>query len=129
MPQTDDQAIRQLIQTWMSASQAGDTEKVLSLMTEDAVFLVAGQKPFGKDAFKKSSEGMKNAVRFEGTSDIEELQIHCNWAFARARLKVTTVPLQGGTPTHRAGYTLTIFKKEADGQWRLSRDANLLTVE
>ena len=27
----------------------------------------------------------------------------------------------------RAGYTLTLLRKEADGQWRLARDANLLT--
>jgi ketosteroid isomerase-like protein len=27
----------------------------------------------------------------------------------------------------RAGYTLTILRKQANGQWLLSRDANLLT--
>jgi len=29
----------------------------------------------------------------------------------------------------RSGYTLTILRKEADGKWRLARDANLLTEE
>jgi ketosteroid isomerase-like protein len=28
----------------------------------------------------------------------------------------------------RSGYTLTLFRKGADGHWRLARDANLLTV-
>jgi ketosteroid isomerase-like protein len=31
-----------------------------------------------------------------------------------------------GNPIHRSGYTLTILRKEADGKWRLARDANLL---
>jgi ketosteroid isomerase-like protein len=32
----------------------------------------------------------------------------------------------GGKPVRRAGYTLTILRKEPDGRWRLARDANLL---
>ena len=35
----------------------------------------------------------------------------------------------GGEPVRRAGYTLTLLHKEADGQWRLARDANLLTLQ
>ena len=62
----DERAIRQVIETWMQASRDGDTATVLSLMTEDAVFMVPGREPFGK---------------------------------------------------------------EADGRWRLARDANLLTVK
>jgi ketosteroid isomerase-like protein len=38
-------------------------------------------------------------------------------------------PLQGGSPTRRSGYTLTIFRKQADGAWVLARDANMLTAE
>lgn len=34
----------------------------------------------------------------------------------------------GGAPLRRSGYTLTILRKEADGQWRLARDANLLAA-
>ncbi len=42
---TDEQAIRDLISTWLAASAAGDTERVLSLMADDAVFLMPGQEP------------------------------------------------------------------------------------
>jgi ketosteroid isomerase-like protein len=27
---------------------------------------------------------------------------------------------------HRSGYTLSILRKEADGKWRLWRDANMM---
>jgi uncharacterized protein (TIGR02246 family) len=40
--QNDEQAIRQLVTSWLEASKAGDTEKVLSLMADDVVFLVTG---------------------------------------------------------------------------------------
>jgi ketosteroid isomerase-like protein len=36
-------------------------------------------------------------------------------------------PPDGGTPVRRSGYTLSVLRKNADGQWVLARDANLLT--
>ncbi|MGF6596734.1 uncharacterized protein (TIGR02246 family) [Paraburkholderia sp. GAS448] len=124
----DERAIRTLIDTWMSASRNGDTATVLTLMADDVVFMVPGQKPFGKEAFAAASEGMKN-VLIDGTSDIRELQILGDWAFLRNYLDLTITPPGGAAPVRRSGYTLTILRKELDGRWLLARDANLLTVQ
>jgi uncharacterized protein (TIGR02246 family) len=124
----DERAIRTLIDTWMSASRNGDTATVLTLMADDVVFMVPGQKPFGKEAFAAASEGMKN-VLIDGTSDIRELQILGDWAFLRNYLDLTITPPGGAAPVRRSGYTLTILRKELDGRWVLARDANLLTVQ
>ena len=123
----DERAIRQLVSTWMAASQAGDTETVLSLMADDVVFMVAGEAPFGKEKFAAAARGMKN-VRMEGTSDIRELTVLGDWAYLRNHLVVTVTP-PGGQPLRRAGYTLTILRKTPAGQWLLARDANLMTVQ
>ena len=125
----DEQKIRSVIKKWMDASKDGDTETVLSLMTDDVVFLVAGQKPFGKEVFASSSAQMKSKVRFEGMSDVEEVKIAGEWAFVRSHLKVKTVTIPDGAVTSRSGYTLSVFQKGQDGQWRIARDANLLTVD
>jgi uncharacterized protein (TIGR02246 family) len=123
----DERAIRDLIATWMSASQAGDTDTVLSLMTDDVVFMVPGQEPFGKAAFAAASQDMKG-MHMEGKSEIRELEVLGDWAYLRGHLQVAmTTP--AGTIVRRAGYTLTILRKEPDGKWRLARDANLLTVQ
>ena len=121
----DERAIRQVIETWMSASRTGDLATVLSLMSDDVIFMVPGQTPFGKEAFAAASEGMKH-VRLDGRSEIEELKVLGDWAYLRNHIEVTMTP-DGGTPVRRAGYTLTILRKEADGRWVLARDANLLT--
>jgi uncharacterized protein (TIGR02246 family) len=121
----DERAIRDLIATWMAASQAGNLDTVLSLMTDDVVFLVAGREPFGKQEFAAATRSMQG-VRIEGTSDIAELKVLGDWAYLRNRLTVTITP-PGGSPTTRSGYTLTVLRKEPDGRWRLARDANLLT--
>jgi len=50
--QSDEQEIRQLVATWMTATKAGNIETVLSLMAEDVVFLIPGRPPMiGKSAF------------------------------------------------------------------------------
>jgi uncharacterized protein (TIGR02246 family) len=120
----DERAIRDLVATWMTASKAGDHEKVLSLMTDDVVFMVPGGEPFGKEAFAAASKGAAPGL-FEGTADIVEVKVLGDWAWLRSRLKVTVTP-PAGAPKTRSGYTLTILRKEADGRWRLARDANLL---
>jgi uncharacterized protein (TIGR02246 family) len=121
----DERAIRDLVATWMAASQAGDVETVLGLMADDVVFMVPGRAPFGKAAFAADAQAMKN-VRFEGTHDIRELAVLGDWAYLRNYLTVTVTP-PGGAPVRRAGYTLTILRKEPGGKWLLARDANLLT--
>jgi ketosteroid isomerase-like protein len=51
-----------------------------------------------------------------------------DWAFSRNHIDLTMSP-PSGEPVRRSGYTLTLYRKEADGRWRLMRDANLLTVK
>lgn len=119
----DEKAIRALVNTWMQATKSGDAETVLSLMTDDVVFMAPGQEPFGKEAFAAASKGMKGA-QFEGRSEIREIKVLGNWAYLRNHLDVSMTP-PGGTPMRRTGYTLTILRKE-QGRWRLARDANLL---
>ena len=127
MSREDEAAIRDVVARWFAASEAGDTGAVLELMTDDVVFMVPGKEPFGKEDFAKASEGMQH-VRIDGKADIREVQVLGDWAFIRTHLHVTmTAP--NAAPVSRSGYTLTILRKEADGQWRIARDANLLTED
>ena len=123
----DEQAIRELVETWMAASKSGDIQTVLSLMADDVVFMVPGQEPFGKEAFAATAEKMKN-VRIDGSSDIQEVKSYGNWAWMRNHLQITITPPDGKT-VRRSGYTLTILRKNPDGNWVIVRDANLLTNE
>ena len=122
----DERAIRQVVERWTAASKSGDRATVLSLVTDDVIFLVPGQEPFGKEAFAAASKGM-GSMQIEGSSEILELRVLGDWAFIRNRIEIMATP-PSGNPIRRSGYTLTVLRKEADGQWRLARDANLLTT-
>jgi uncharacterized protein (TIGR02246 family) len=122
----DEQAIREVVEAWFRASRSGDTATVLSLMTKDAVFMAPGQEPFGREAFEAAANA-QGAPQIDGTNEIMELQVLGDWAFTRNHIDLTITP-PTKAPTRRSGYTLTLFHKEADGRWRLARDANLLTA-
>ncbi|MBO0756086.1 MAG: SgcJ/EcaC family oxidoreductase [Bradyrhizobiaceae bacterium] len=122
----DERAIRQVVEAWTAASKSGDVETVLSLMTDDVIFMVPGQEPFGKDAFAVASKGM-DGMKMAGSSEIVELKVLGDWAFIRNHVDITVTP-PGGKAVNRSGYTLSLLHKGADGQWRLARDANLLTT-
>jgi uncharacterized protein (TIGR02246 family) len=125
MRQDDETAIREFVATWMDATRAGDTETVLGLMTDDVVFLVTGRPPFGKREFEAAANAQAaTPVRFDGTSEIEEIRVMGDWAFLRSRLTVTATQ-PGQPPVMRSGYTMSVLVRR-DERWLLARDANLL---
>lgn len=127
---TDEQEIRQLVATWMSATKAGDIDTVLSLMTEDVVFLVTGRPPMkGRDAYAAVARPQPGqpSPKFDGTSEIQEITVCGDFAYLWSHLTVMVTPPGSDQTITRAGNTLTIFKKQ-NGRWLLARDANLLVT-
>lgn len=123
----DEQEIRQLVSAWMDATRAGDVETILSLMADDAVFLVPGRPEMRKVDFAAAARAQSagDAPQFDGSSEIQEIKVFGDWAYMWARLRVVATPPGGGPSMTRAGHTLTILKKQ-EGKWVLARDANML---
>src|SRR2546430_7965711 len=115
----DERAIRELVDTWMEASEEGDLATLLDLMTDDVVFMVPGQEPFGKEQFRAASESMRG-VAMDGWAEVREIEMAGDRAWIRNFIELTMTP-PGGEPVRRAGLTLSILCKGADGRWRLSR--------
>lgn len=122
----DEAEIRQLVATWMTATKSGDTATVLSLMSDDVVFLMPGRPVMRRDEFAAAAQAQASADApvFDGTSEIQEIQVVGDWAFMWTKLKVVVTPPEAPSMT-RAGHTLSILKKQ-NGKWVLARDANML---
>lgn len=122
---SDEEEIRELVAKWMQATKKGDSDTVLSLMADDATFLVPGQPLFGKAAFTTAANDPSTApLEIDSESEILEINVAGEWAFMMAHLTVT-VKCEGNVQSVRAGHTLTVLKK-IRGRWLLFRDANLL---
>ena len=127
LEEVEQHAIRQLVDTWLKASESGDVNTILTLMADDVIFMVPGKEPFGKAEFAQNYKQMKGA-NLKTESNIQEIRVLGEWAWMRNSLRVTFIPNEGEPITH-SGYVLTILRKTSNGKWVITRDANLLTPE
>jgi uncharacterized protein (TIGR02246 family) len=123
---TDENAIRDLIATWLRASKAGDSATVLSLMAEDVVFLQPRKPPMrGRSGFAVAQQAMSD-IDIDASSEIQEIRVLGDWAWCWNRLTVIVTPRNGGAPVKRSGDVLSLLQKQAHG-WVIVRDANMLS--
>ena len=125
---SDEQEIRELVQTWLKASSAGDLARVLSLMSDDVVFQTAGREPFGKEEFAAITRASAGKVRAEGVADVTEVQVSGDMAFCRVHLHITLRTPEGAEVKRLSGYSMSVLRKQG-GRWVVARDANLVVPE
>jgi uncharacterized protein (TIGR02246 family) len=123
----DEKAIRDVIARWHRATGAGDVDTILGFMAEDAVFLVAGQPPMkGRAAFERGLRQVLAEHRVESSGEVQEVEVSGDLAYSWTHLTVKVIPRKGGNAMVRSGSALSVFRKQPNGSWVLTRDANLL---
>jgi uncharacterized protein (TIGR02246 family) len=125
---SDERAIREVHTTWVDAVNAGDLVRLLTLMTDDVVFLNPGRAPFGRDGFPVGFSVAHQQSRLRCISDLEEVVIVGEVAYTLCRDSLSVTSRAGGEATELAGHRITIYRKQPDGRWLLARDANTLSL-
>ena len=125
---TDDaRQIRELVDSWIAASKAGDLPALMDMMTDDVLFITPRRPPFGKAEFASDRESMKG-VAIDARAEVQEIEVFGPRAYIRNHIQVElTFPDQ--TSRRMSGYAMSVLRKEADGRWRIARDANLVMQE
>lgn len=123
----DEREIREVHSTWIDAVNAGDLDRLLTLMADDVVLLNPGQSPFGQDGFSANFWAAHQQVRIRCLSELEEVVVAGEVAYTRSRDALSVTPLAGGEATQLAGYRITVYRKQPDGRWLLARDAHTLS--
>ena len=109
---------------YVAAINSNDLEAICSLLTDDVVFLCAGEKPLvGKAAVKPWAAGYLQAFRTHWDKTVEEFEVHGEWAHERYSWTSTDTPRSGGAPVRDTGWGLLLYHRDADGTWRVARDA------
>jgi uncharacterized protein (TIGR02246 family) len=123
----DARQIRGLVDSWIAASNARDLPALMGIMTDDIVFMTPGRAPFGKAEFAADVERMKS-VAIDARAEVQEIEVFGPRAYIRNHVRVElTSP--GQAPKRVSGYAMSVLRKEADGRWRIARDANLVMPE
>lgn len=123
----DEHEIREAHSTWISAVNGGDLARLLTLVTDDVVFLSPGQSPAGRDDFSTHFLAAHERARFRCVSELEEVVVVGEVAFTRSRDALSVTPRLGGEAIPLAGHRITIYRKQRDGRWLLARDAHTLS--
>jgi uncharacterized protein (TIGR02246 family) len=125
---SDEEQIRELIEDWGHASEAGDLDAQLALMTDGVAFLTSGNPTMTRADFIAGFTKMTKHFHMTCHSDIQEITVSGDLAFTWNHLTVEITPLAGGAPIRRSGNTLSVLRRGSDGQWRIWRDANMLSA-
>ena len=117
-------AVERIWKAYSAANVAGDTDSYMALCDEDIVKM-GPNKPavFGKAALEDRKRKGHQKWNYENQDiKIEETQVFGEWGFARGIYTATLTAKAGGKTIEVDGKYLTIFKKQADGSWKVARD-------
>ena len=123
----DEGAIREVHSSCIDAVNAGDLARLLTLMTDDVVFLNPGQQPVGRREFPDGFLIGHQRSWIHCVSEIEEVAVFGEVAYTRCRDSLSVKPRSGGLAMELAGHRITIYRKQADGLWLLARDVHTLS--
>ena len=124
---TDEREIHDVHSRWIDAVNAGDLTRLLTLMTNDVVFLNPGQAPFGRDGFSLAFSAAHQQAVVRCISELEEVVVVGEVAYTRSQDALSVTRRGGGKATQLAGYRITIYRRQPDGRWLLARDAHTLS--
>jgi uncharacterized protein (TIGR02246 family) len=126
-PVVDPAAVRAAIEQqnarMTDALQKADTAAIGSLYADDAVVMMAGQPAWnGKAEMMRNGTAMLNEVKF---SDMKlttaSVDVAGDYAIETGTVQMTLTP-KGGKPMPDKGKYVTVWKKQADGSWKIYRD-------
>src|SRR5215212_9784400 len=93
--QPDEQAVRELHSIWIDAVNAGDLDRLLSLMADDVVFLNPGQAPFGRDGFPAGFLEAHRRALIHCISELQDVAVAGEVAYTCSRDSLSVTPRDG----------------------------------
>jgi len=116
----DGEKLMQLSRDWSETVASGDGEATLAFWADDATVLPPGMPAFhGKEAIREFLDGMSNIPGFQ--ISWEPISVHIADSGEMAYLierNVVTMDDPSGMPVTSHGKVVTIWRKDADGNWR-----------
>ena len=111
-------------EAYTTAINANNLDSLSAMMTDDVVFLAAHSAPIvGQAAVLDWGKGYLEAYNTHWDKTNQEFKVAGEWAFERYSYKSTDTPKAGGAPVVDTGWGLVIYHHDADGKWRVARDA------
>ena len=122
--EADIAAINEVWNQWTLACNNGDVELLMSLMDDNMVQMPPNAPTnIGKEAIRPGEEALLGLFDIElPPMSVEEIEIVGDWGFSRLTFTLSLRPKEGGETSTSNGKALSIFKRQADGSWKVYID-------
>jgi len=116
----DVQAVKQTVEAFAKAWNAGDAEGSVAMMTDQTIY-ADNHSPVavGKAAVRSMSEAQNGVFKPEFQVPVDEVRVMGDVAVARGRWAITLTPKTEGTaPISDSGSWMLMSSRQADGSWK-----------
>lgn len=121
MVTTEKSAIEKMLFSYRDALNASDVSKVLTLYTNDGVFMPSNApSAVGQEQVKASYEFVFKTIQLNIEFFIDEIVVNGDYAFARTTSKGTTLIHANGQAVPEENRELFVLQK-VSGEWKISR--------
>ena len=121
---TSDAGAHDAFGSYVAAINSNNLDTLTAMFTDDVVFMAPGSPPIvGKAAVRDWCAGYLDAFITHWDKTSVEMVVDGDHAWERYSYRSTDTPRAGGDPVSGTGWGLVIYRREADGVWRVARDA------
>jgi uncharacterized protein (TIGR02246 family) len=119
----NEKAVAAVLQKYQDALNASDTEAVMTLYTDDGVFMPPySQSAIGVVDVRKAYDAVFKAITLSVKFDLAEtVEMSPDWVFARTNSAGSTTDHATGSKNAEANQELFIFKRTSNGVWKIAR--------
>jgi ketosteroid isomerase-like protein len=116
-------AITEFNRRYLKAINDEDIATLSSLTTEDHIMIASGRAPLvGKAANDEANGRVFKQFDIVETWTPVETVVDGDLAYQRGTFTVEATPRAGGNTTKTSGNFLRIYRRQANGEWRMTRD-------
>ena len=116
-------AITEFNRKYLKAINDGDIATLSSLTDEDHIMITPGRPPLiGKAANDAANSRAFQQVKIDETWTPVETVVSGDLAYQRGTYTVAASPKAGGNTTKTSGHFLRIYRRQPNGEWRMTHD-------
>jgi ketosteroid isomerase-like protein len=117
-------SVRQVGEAYLAAIRSGDVDAMMANWVDDPTVLPPNAPGLrGRDEVRAWAEAFQNRVRvLEAKFTESEVTIGGDLATERLAFTMTLEPAAGGQPVTVTGKGIHVYRRQADGTWKLSLD-------